>query len=401
MKIGITCYPTYGGSGAIATELGIELARRGHQIHFISYAQPFRLPHFMEGVFFHEVETTRYPLFEHNNYSLSLAAMMHEVAIREELDLLHVHYAIPHATSAWIAKEMLGNGHPLRIVTTLHGTDITLVGQERSFGEITRFSILKSDGITAVSHFLKEETVARFDVPAPRIEVIPNFVDPAVYDRSAYPCHKAAFLRSDEKLIVHVSNMRPVKRVRDVVKIFAGIAREVPSRLVFIGDGPDRPEAIEEAATQGVGGRVIFLGKQDSVAELMACADLLLLPSESESFGLVALEAMSSGVPVVATRSGGIPEVVEDGVTGVLGDVGDVRAMADGAVAILRDPARWTHASRAARALATERYGVDAVIPHYEQYYRQILASGNGTSAVSGPPAEDVLAREPIVAGEG
>lgn len=404
MKIGITCYPTYGGSGAIATELGIELARRGHEIHFISYAQPFRLPHFMERVYFHEVETTRYPLFEHNNYSLSLAAMMHEVAIREELDLLHVHYAIPHATSAWIAKEMLGDRHPLRIITTLHGTDITLVGQERSFGEITRFSILKSDGITAVSHFLKEETVARFDVPAPRIEVIPNFVDPAVYDRAAYPCHKAAFLRPDEKLIVHVSNMRPVKRIRDVVKIFAGIQREVPSRLVFIGDGPDRPEATDEAAMQGVTDRVIFLGKQDSVAELMSCADLLVLPSQSESFGLVALEAMSSGVPVVATRTGGIPEVVEDGVTGVLGDVGDVQAMAEGAAALLGDDRRWREASRAARRFATERYGVDVVIPHYERYYRQVL-DGDTAASPPSPASADAGAaesgREVVVAGEG
>jgi N-acetyl-alpha-D-glucosaminyl L-malate synthase BshA len=373
MKIGITCYPTYGGSGAIATELGIELAQRGHEIHFISYAQPFRLPHFMERVYFHEVETTRYPLFEHNNYSLSLAAMMHEVAIREELDLLHVHYAIPHATSAWIAKEMLGGGHPLKIVTTLHGTDITLVGQERSFGEITRFSIQKSDGITAVSDFLKRETVERFQIPAASIEVIPNFVDPAQYDRSRYPCRKAAFLRPDEKLVIHVSNMRPVKRMRDVVRIFGGVAREVPSRLVLIGDGPDRTEAAEEAREQGVTDRVVFLGKQDSVAELMACADLLLLPSQSESFGLVALEAMASGVPVVASNAGGIPEVVLDGVTGVLGEVGDVETMAAGAVELLRDPRRWAEASEAGRHFATQHYGVDVIIPQYERYYERIL----------------------------
>lgn len=373
MKIGITCYPTYGGSGAIATELGIELAQRGHEIHFISYAQPFRLPHFMERVYFHEVETTRYPLFEHNNYSLSLAAMMHEVAIREELDLLHVHYAIPHATSAWIAKEMLGGGHPLKIVTTLHGTDITLVGQERSFGEITRFSIQKSDGITAVSDFLKRETVERFQIPPGTIEVIPNFVDPAQYDRSRYPCRKAAFLRPDEKLVIHVSNMRPVKRMRDVVRIFGGVAREVPSRLVLIGDGPDRTEAAEEAREQGVTDRVVFLGKQDSVAELMACADLLLLPSQSESFGLVALEAMASGVPVVASNAGGIPEVVLDGVTGVLGEVGDVETMAAGAVELLRDPRRWAEASEAGRHFATQHYGVDVIIPQYERYYERIL----------------------------
>jgi N-acetyl-alpha-D-glucosaminyl L-malate synthase BshA len=373
MKIGITCYPTYGGSGAIATELGIELAQRGHEIHFISYAQPFRLPHFMERVYFHEVEMVHYPLFEHNNYSLTLAAQMHEVALRQELDLLHVHYAIPHATSAWIAKEMLGPAHPIRIVTTLHGTDITLVGQERSFWEITRFSILRSDGITAVSDYLKRETVDAFRVPADEIEVIPNFVDSKQYDRRRYPCWKTAFLRDGEKLVLHVSNFRPVKRIRDVVGIFARLNREVPSRLVLVGDGPERPEAADEARQLGVTDRVIFLGKQDSVAEIMACADLLLLPSQNESFGLVALEAMASGVPVVATRAGGLPEVVDHGVNGYLGEVGDVQAMAEGAVEILRDPARWKAMSEAAHVSANERYGVPIIIPQYERYYERIL----------------------------
>ncbi len=374
MKIGITCYPTYGGSGAIATELGIELSRRGHEVHFISYAQPFRLPHFMERIYFHEVEMSRYPLFEHNNYSLSLAAMMHEVTLREGLDLLHVHYAIPHATSAWIAREMLGADHPLRIVTTLHGTDITLVGQERSFGEITRFSILKSDGITAVSDYLKRETVNSFDVPPERIEVIPNFVDPTLYDRGTLPCHKQAFLRDGEKMVVHVSNFRPVKRVRDVVKTFARISRQVPARLVLIGDGPDRPEAADEAREQGVTDRVLFLGKQDSVAELLACADLFLLPSSNESFGLVALEAMASGVPVIATHAGGLPEVVEDGVTGFLAPVGGVEEMADAGASILADGRRWRAMSAAARQTAVERYSVNAIIPQYERYYERILA---------------------------
>jgi L-malate glycosyltransferase len=381
MKIGITCYPTYGGSGAIATELGMELAQRGHEIHFVSYAQPFRLPHFMERVFFHEVETTRYPLFEHNNYSLSLAAMMHEVALRHDLDLLHVHYAIPHATSAWIAKEMLGPAHPLKIVTTLHGTDITLVGQERSYFDITRFSILRSDGITAVSDYLKRETVARFDVPAGSIEVIPNFVEPQLYDRAAYRCRKGALLEPGEKLVMHVSNFRPVKRVRDVVRIFARLRRQVPARLVLVGDGPDRPEATDEAERLGVADRVVFLGKQDSVAELMACADLLLLPSSSESFGLVALEAMASGVPVVATRAGGLPEVVEEGVTGHLGEVGDVEAMAAAAVSILRDPARWSAMSAAARAHATGRYAADVIVPRYEDYYRRVLEGASAPAA--------------------
>jgi N-acetyl-alpha-D-glucosaminyl L-malate synthase BshA len=374
MKIGITCYPTYGGSGAIATELGIALAERGHEIHFISYAQPFRLPHFMERVFFHEVEMVHYPLFEHNNYSLTLAAVMHETVVRQRLDLLHVHYAIPHATSAWIAKEMLGGRHPLKIVTTLHGTDITLVGQERNFWEITRFSIQKSDGITSVSDYLKRETVDAFQVPGDDIEVIPNFVDPSQYNRQRYPCWKTAFLRDGEKLVLHVSNFRPVKRVRDVVRIFARLTREVPSRLVFVGDGPERPEAADEARLQGVTDRVVFLGKQDSVAEIMACADLLLLPSQNESFGLVALEAMASGVPVVATTAGGLPEVVDSGETGYLGPIGGVEEMAEGAIEILRDPARWRAMSEAARVSAVERYGVEKVIPQYERYYERIVA---------------------------
>jgi N-acetyl-alpha-D-glucosaminyl L-malate synthase BshA len=387
MKIGITCYPTYGGSGAIATELGIELSQRGHEIHFISYAQPFRLPHFMERVYFHEVETTRYPLFEHNNYSLSLAAMMHEVAVRAELDLLHVHYAIPHATSAWIAKEMLGDGHPLKIVTTLHGTDITLVGQERSYFDITRFSIQKSDGITAVSDYLKRETVDRFRVPGDSIEVIHNFVDPELYRRGSYPCRKETFLRPDEMLVMHVSNFREVKRIADVVRIFARIHKQVPSKLMFVGDGPERPKAMAEAEALGITGRVIFLGKQDSVAELMTCADLLLLPSQSESFGLVALEAMASGVPVVSSNAGGLPEVVEDGVTGHMGNVGDVEAMAEMGISILRDNRKWLDMSIASQTVAAERFGVDVIVPQYERYYERVLANGSAA-----PAAEPLLA---------
>jgi L-malate glycosyltransferase len=376
MKIGITCYPTYGGSGAVATELGIELANRGHEIHFISYAQPFRLPRFMERVYFHEVEQVHYPLFEHNNYSLSLAAMMHEVTIREKLDLLHVHYAIPHATSAWIAKEMLGPGHPVKIVTTLHGTDITLVGQERSYLDITRFSIQRSDGITAVSDYLKRETVERFGIPPGDIQVVPNFIDPQLYRRGAYTCHKDAIVRPEELMVVHVSNFRPVKRVRDVVRTFARILRRVPSRLVFIGDGPERPDAMDEAEALGIDERVAFLGKQDSVAELLTCADLLLLPSQSESFGLVALEAMAAGVPVVATRVGGLPEVVVDGETGFLCEVGDVEGMAEAGLSVLTDNARWARMSAAAARVAVERFGVDVVLPKYEDYYRRILDGG-------------------------
>jgi L-malate glycosyltransferase len=375
VRIGITCYPTYGGSGAVATELGMELAARGHEVHFISYAQPFRLPHFVERVFFHEVEIARYPLFEYPPYDLALAVTMHEVAVQRELDLLHVHYAIPHATSAWIAKEMLGRQHELRIITTLHGTDITLVGQERSFQEITRFSIRRSDGITAVSEYLRRETVDKFQIPAEDIEVIPNFVDPRRYDRSRYPCRKQALLENGEKLVMHISNFRPVKRIRDVVQIFARIQESVPSRLAFVGDGPDRPEAADEVQRLGLQERVLFLGKQDSVAELLACADLFLLPSQSESFGLVALEAMASGVPVIATRTGGIPEVVQDGEVGYLAEVGAVEEMAAAGIALLRDTERWLQVSAAAREVATTRFGADAIVPHYERYYRHILAA--------------------------
>jgi N-acetyl-alpha-D-glucosaminyl L-malate synthase BshA len=375
MKIGITCYPTYGGSGAIATELGMELSKRGHEVHFITYAHPFRLPHFMERVFFHEVEVVRYPLFDHSPYPLSLAAMMHEVTLREGLDVLHVHYAIPHATSAWIAKEMLGKQHKLKIITTLHGTDITLVGQERSFEEITRFSIARSDGLTAVSEYLRDETISHFGVPPERLEVIPNFIDTAVYDRTRYPCHKKFLTTAGEKLVMHISNFRSVKRVTDVVRIFDGIRRKLPARLVLVGDGPDRPEAAAEVARLGLTKDVLFLGRQDSVAELLACADLFLLPSESESFGLSALEAMATGVPVVATRVGGLPEVVEDGESGFLAEVGDIEAMAAAGARVLGDTETWRRHSAAAWAGAL-RFKVERVVPLYEQLYERVIAEG-------------------------
>ncbi len=388
MKIGITCYPTYGGSGAVATELGIELAARGHEIHFISYAQPFRLPHFLERVFFHEVEVVRYPLFDHSPYPLSLAAAMHEVTLREGLDILHVHYAIPHATSAWMAREMLGDRHRLKVITTLHGTDITLVGQERSFEEITRFSINRSDGLTAVSDYLKRETIKHFDVQADSITVIPNFVDTSIYDRQRYRCIKKSLGVGSEKVLMHISNFRPVKRVRDVVKVFAEVNQRIPSKLILVGDGPDRPAAAEEVARLGLNRQVLFLGKQDSVAELLACADLFLLPSASESFGLSALEAMSSGVPVVATNVGGIPEVVDDGAAGALVEPGDIDAMVASALDILGDTETWRRRSGAAREAAL-RFRVEQVVPMYERYYDQILgaepAAGEGANVGVSP----------------
>jgi len=373
MKIGITCYPTYGGSGAVATELGLDLAERGHQVHFISYAQPFRLDHFQEGIFFHEVEMDQYPLFEHPPYSLALAVAIHDVALSQGLDLIHVHYAIPHATSAWVAGQMLLGERELKIVTTLHGTDITLVGLHPSFKAITQFSILQSHGLTAVSEFLKQRTVEDFSVPPSRIRVIPNFVDPEVYRRDKEPCHRNTLARSGERILMHVSNFRPVKRIQDVVEVFARILREVPSRLVLVGDGPDRPRAVETARELGVTDHILFLGKHQSVDELLACADLFLLPSKNESFGLAALEALACGVPVIASDTGGLPEVVRHGETGFLCPLGSVEEMAEAGIALLRDDARWVRFSRAAREDAVARYSNHRVVPMYEDLYRDVV----------------------------
>ena len=378
MKIGITCYPTYGGSGAVATELGLDLAKRGHEVHFISYAQPFRLDHFQERVFFHEVEMEQYPLFEHPPYSLALAVAIHDTARNQGLDLVHVHYAIPHATSAWIAEEMLKGERDLKIVTTLHGTDITLVGLHPSFQAITQFSILKSHGLTSVSEFLKDRTVEDFAVPRDRIRVIPNFIDPAVFRRDKEPCHRSALAPDGDHIIMHVSNFRPVKRIGDVVEVFARISREVPSRLVLVGDGPDRPRAAEKAQELGVKDRVLFLGKHQSVDELLACADLFLLPSKNESFGLAALEALACGTPVVGSNLGGLPEVVIHGETGFLFPLGAVEEMAEAGTALLRDQERWKAFSRNARADAVDRFSNDRVIPMYEQLYLDVIKGDFG-----------------------
>jgi N-acetyl-alpha-D-glucosaminyl L-malate synthase BshA len=374
MNIGITCYPTYGGSGAVATELGLALAERGHEVHFITYRQPFRLPSFVPRVYFHEVDVGRYPLFEYPPYDLALAVRMHEVVLSHHLDLLHVHYAIPHATSAWIAREMLRPTRPdIKVVTTLHGTDITIVGQDPSFHPITKFSIEKSDGLTAVSRYLQQETWDAFGCTACRIEVIPNFIDPAIYDRSRYTSPLREQVGESRRVLMHISNFRPVKRVRDVVRIFAGIAREIPSVLVMVGDGPDRVEAEAEARDRRVEDSVFFLGKIENVAPLLAGADLFLLPSQNESFGLSALEALASGVPVVGTRAGGLPEVVRDGETGFLCSVGDVESMVQAGVEVLRDRGRWSAMSTVAAADARERFSMDAVVAQYEEFYRYAL----------------------------
>ena len=374
MKIGITCYPTYGGSGAVATELGIALAERGHEVHFITYRQPFRLPAFTPRIYFHEVDVGRYPLFEYPPYDLALAVRMHEVVLSHKLDLLHVHYAIPHATSAWIAREMLREGgSDVKVVTTLHGTDITIVGQDRSFHPITKFSIEKSDRITAVSHFLREETFYAFGCTGCSVEVIYNFIDPDIYDRGKYPPLLREQVNGGRPVLMHVSNFRAVKRVRDIVKIFARVCEEIPAVLVMVGDGPDRGDAEEEARSLGVDRSVYFLGKLDAVAPLLAGADLFLLPSQSESFGLSALEALASGVPVVGSRAGGLPEVVKEGETGMLREVGDVDGMAAAALEILTDRARWDAMSRAAAADARARFALDQVVAEYEALYEDAI----------------------------
>jgi len=370
VKIGITCYPTYGGSGAVATELGMALARRGHEIHFITYQQPFRLPSFLPRIYFHEVDVGRYPLFEYPPYDLALAVRMHEVVLTHKLDLLHVHYAIPHATSAWIAREMLASTRPdIRVLTTLHGTDITIVGQDPSFHAITKFSIEQSDGLTAVSRFLQRETVRAFGCTGCQIEVIPNFIDPEVYDRTKYKPALRDQIAPSDRVLMHISNFRPVKRVRDVVGIFARVRAEIPSVLVMVGDGPDRVHAEAEARELGVDDRVFFLGKIEAVAPLLSAADLFLLPTQSESFGLSALEALASGVPVIGTNAGGLPEVVRDSETGALCAVGDVDGMAAAAIGILRDRHRWQAMSTLASRDARERFELDDVVEQYEAFY--------------------------------
>jgi len=376
MKIGITCYPTYGGSGAVATELGIALAERGHEVHFITYQQPFRLPSFLPRVWFHEVDVGRYPLFEYPPYDLALAVRMHEVVRDYQLDILHCHYAIPHATSAWIAREMLREGAgDVKVVTTLHGTDITIVGQERSFYTITRFSIEKSDSVTAVSDYLRDETYRAFGCVGCDVQVIHNFINPASFDRSAHQFPIPSDVIRGRKVLMHISNFRPVKRVRDVVQIYARVNAVVPAVLVMVGDGPERVEAEDEARLLGVTDSVLFLGKIDMIAPLLAGADLFILPSDKESFGLSALEALASGVPVLGYRAGGLKEVVTDGVTGVLKDVGDVDGLAESGIAILSDATRWHAMSTAASADAGRRFAQDNIVAQYEALYERTISA--------------------------
>ncbi len=377
MRIGITCYPTYGGSGVVATELGIELAALGHEVHFISYSQPFRLNGRDGGIFYHEVPVSSYPLFEFPPYDLALASRMTEVAEFYELDLLHVHYAIPHSVSALLARQMLaGRDRRLPFVTTLHGTDITLVGLDRSYLPITRYAIQESDGVTSISEYLKEKTLSDFDITR-EIAVVPNFVNCDVYqpvrDEAARAQARLRFAQPDEAVLMHLSNFRPVKRVMDVVKVFAKVQEQTPAQLVLVGDGPDRSAAEWLAHDLHIQHRIHFLGKQESVNELLPLADLMLMPSELESFGLAALEAMACKVPSIATRVGGIPELIDDGVTGLLYAVGDVDAMAEGAIGLLRDDARLQEMRDAARHTAQKRFCSTLVIPQYVKFYESIL----------------------------
>jgi N-acetyl-alpha-D-glucosaminyl L-malate synthase BshA len=370
MKIGITCYPTYGGSGVVATELGKELASRGNDVHFISYALPIRLT-MTDRVYFHEVEVLAYPLFEYPPYDLVLATKMAEVMTRFDLDILHVHYAIPHSISAYLAKMMLGE-RVVPFVTTLHGTDVTLVGNDRSYLPITRFGIEQSDAVTAVSEYLKERTVQEFQIER-KIEVIPNFVDCNVYGPAVDRALRRKFAADDEGILIHISNFRPGKRVQDVVGIFARVRENRKARLLMVGDGPDRPKAEWLAHTHGIANDVLFVGKQNDMIQYLAVSDILLLPSELESFGLVALEAMACEVPVIATRIGGIPEVVRHGIDGFLYDIGDIESMAAGCLSILNNTQLREQLGHAARERATREFCASKIVLQYEDLYRRTI----------------------------
>ena len=373
MKIGITCYPTYGGSGVVATELGLELAARGHDIHFISYAVPVRMTEPSERLHFHEVEMLNYPLFNHPPYTLALATQMANVAVNESLDLLHVHYAIPHSVSAYLARAMR-HPHRLPFVTTLHGTDITLVGVDRSYLPITRFSIEESDGVTAISEYLRKVTLRELNIQRP-VEVIPNFVNCDVFQPGDGKSRRDEFAPQGEPILVHLSNFRPVKRIPDVVDIFAAVRAEIPAKLLMIGDGPERTIAEWLVREKGLTKDVYFLGKQSQVQELLSCADVLLLPSEIESFGLAALEAMACGVPAVCSEVGGLPEVIRNGVDGFLVPGHDAKTMAARALEIVTNPHRREQMGIAARQRASTTFCSDKIIPLYEDLYQRILAS--------------------------
>jgi N-acetyl-alpha-D-glucosaminyl L-malate synthase BshA len=371
MKIGITCYPTYGGSGVVATELGKKLAELGHEIHFISYALPYRLNTFTNNIFFHEVDVLNYPLFEYPPYSLSLASKMAEIIEYQALDLLHVHYAIPHATSAFLAKQLLGS-REIKVITTLHGTDITLLGSDPSFFKITKFSIEQSDGITAVSNYLKKETVDVFGINK-HIEVIPNFIPIEI----STPLHRnelrKRFAEQDELIITHISNFRPLKRISDIVPIAVKLLDKHKIKILMVGDGPERYHAEEQARNARICDRVIFLGKQEKINDILSITDIALFPSASESFGLAALESMAFGIPVVSSNAGGLVEVNQNGRTGYTLNVGDIDAFVDALGDLLKSSENRSKMGRAAQQFARDHYAAEIVIPKYLQYYESVI----------------------------
>ena len=373
MKIGVTCYPTYGGSGVVATELGKAMAAEGHEVHFISYAMPQRLTHFVENIYFHEVELSSYPLFEHQLYSLALTSKMLEVIEYEKLDLIHVHYAIPHAISAYLTKQILKKANSdIKIITTLHGTDITLVGLEPSFMPLVKFSIEESDGVTAVSRFLKEKTITNYNICAD-IQVIYNFIDTELYKPMTNEPFRKRFAPNGEKIMVHTSNFRAVKRVPDTIRILNLVKEEIPAKLVLVGDGPDRSECERLARELDIYNDVIFLGKQDALVEILSSSDIFLMPSQSESFGLSALEAMACGIPVISTSVGGLPELNIHNETGFISEIGDIERMAKYSVDLLKNDKKYKVFSENARNRAVTNFDKNLIVPQYLNYYERVL----------------------------
>ena len=376
MRIGMVCYPTYGGSGVVATELGKALADRGHQVHFVSNSLPARLDVFRENLYFHEVSMVHYPLFEHSPYVLALTGKLVEVVREQKLDLLHVHYAIPHATAAHLAREILaGQGIRVKVITTLHGTDITLVGKDPNYAPVVSFAIQQSDAVTAVSDFLRDETHRYFDCRK-KVITVPNFVDLHRFTPSVRPGLRERFCPEGQRLLIHISNFRRVKRIDRVVEWFHRISEQVPSTLLMVGDGPELPRAEQSVREGGLSGKVHFIGRQDPVESLLGVSDLLLLPSETESFGLAALEAMACGVPVMSSDAGGLPELIEDGLGGILVSENGQAQGIERAVALLSDPSRLDQFRQASIRRASN-YSLERILPLYEALYRQVLEEDN------------------------
>jgi N-acetyl-alpha-D-glucosaminyl L-malate synthase BshA len=373
MKIGIVCYPTFGGSGVVATELGLELSKRGHEIHFITYNQPVRLELLSNNVHYHEVNVPEYPLFHYQPYELALSSKLVDMVKLHKIEILHVHYAIPHAYAAYMAKKMLEDlGIYIPIVTTLHGTDITLVGSHPFYKTAVTFSINKSDAVTAVSQSLKKDTMRLFDIKN-EISVVHNFIDLEKYAHKFSDCQRGMMAKEDEKIITHISNLRPVKRSQDVISIFYNIQKEMPAKLMLIGEGPEREQIEYRCQELGILDKVIFFGKSNEIDKILCFSDLFLLPSQTESFGLAALEAMASGVPVISSNTGGIPEVNIHGVSGFLSDVGDIDDMTKNALYILSDPERLATFKANARNTA-KKYDLHTIVPQYEVIYEDTLA---------------------------